>query len=373
MDEASAPASICVLRMSALGDVVMTVPLLRTLQRAFPRTRLYWIVARPFDALVQGLSGVELIVIDKPRSLLSLWRLWRQLRAYRFDWLLVPQASTRANIVTAMTRAKRKIGFGALHARELQRLFVDETVPAAPEHLVDSFLQFATHLGVREHVIEWNLPLRADEIEWARAQLAGSRGIKLAVVLAASKAERNWPLERYRETLERLGARWPLTVVLIGGPGPDERALADALERELRVPVRDLVGATNLRQLAAVMGEVDALLAPDTGPLHIAQAMKTPVVGLYAVAPAKKSGPYLEPQWTVDVFAEAATTILGRHPSRVGWQKKVHDERALRLIKVDAVVDKLDQLFEHRGFKPEPTREREGPPQARTPERGARR
>ena len=356
MDERKTPASICVLRMSALGDVVMTVPLLRTLQRAFPTTRLYWIVARPFDALVQGLSGVELIVIDKPRGPFTFWRLWRQMRAYAFDWLLVPQASTRANIVTAVTRARRKIGFGALHARELQRLFVHETVPAEPEHLVDSFLQFATYLGVREHVIEWDLPLRADEVAWAQEQLAGSRGIKLAVVLAASKSERNWPLERYRETLERLAARWPLTVVLIGGPGADERALADGLERELRLPVRDLVGATDLRQLAAVMGEVDALLAPDTGPLHIAQAMKTPVVGLYAVAPAKKSGPYLEPQWTVDVFAEAATTILGRHPSRVGWQKKVHDERALQLIKVDAVVDKLDQLFEHCGFKPEPTR-----------------
>lgn len=356
MDASEAPASICVLRMSALGDVVMTVPLLRTLQRAFPRTRLYWIVARPFDALVEGLSGVEVIVIDKPRGPLTLWRLWRQMQRYAFDWLLVPQASTRANIVTAVTRAKRKIGFGALHARELQRLFVHETVPALPEHLVDSFLQFATHLGVREHVIEWNLPLRADEIAWARAQLAGSRGIKLAVVLAASKSERNWPLERYRETLERLARRWPLTVVLIGGPGPDERTLADALKREVRVVVRDLVGRTDLRQLAAVMGEVDALLAPDTGPLHIAQAMKTPVVGLYAVAPAKKSGPYLEPQWTVDVFAEAATTILGRAPERVGWQKKVHDERALQLIKVDAVVDKLDRLFEHRGFEPEPMR-----------------
>lgn len=346
------PASICVLRMSALGDVVMTVPLLRTLQRAFPQTRIYWIVSRPFHALVTGLSGVELIVIDKPRGPISFWRLWRQMRAYAFDWLLVPQASMRANLVTLVTRAKRKIGFGALHSRELQRLFVDETVPAEPEHLVDSFLQFATYVGVREHVIEWDLPLRPDEIEWARAKLAGCRGIKLAVVLAASKAERNWPIERYRETLERVAARWPLTVVLIGSADPAERALADALRRELRAPVCDLVGATDLRQLAALMGEVDALLAPDTGPLHIAQAMRTPVVGLYAVARSTKSGPYVHPQWTVDVFAEAATTILGRRPDRVGWQKKVHDERALQLIRVDAVVDKLEQLFEHLRFEP---------------------
>jgi heptosyltransferase I len=114
--------------------------------------------------------------------------------------------------------------------------------------------------------------------------------------------------------------------------------------------VLDLVGKTNLRQLAALLGQVDALLAPDTGPLHIAQAMKKPVVGLYAVAPSKKTGPYLEPQWTVDVFAEAAATILGRE--RMGWRQRVHDERALRLITVEAVVGKIEALLEHRGFKP---------------------
>ena len=351
MNPGEAPKSIAVLRMSALGDVVMTLPLLRTLQKAFPRTKIHWIVSRPFHTLVEGVSGVELIVIDKPRGPLSFWRLWRQMRRYDFDWLLVPQASMRANLVTLVTRARRKIGFGALHSRDLQRFFVDEYVPAEPEHLIDSFLRFATYVGAREHVLDWGLPLREDEHAWARAQLEGCAGIRLAVVLAASKMERNWPVERYRETLNRLAARWPLTVVLIGGAGEHERALAAGLQAGLRAPVRDLVGRTDLRQLAALLGQVDALLAPDTGPLHIAQAMGKPVVGLYAVAPSRKTGPYLEPQWTVDVFAEAAATILGRGPERIGWRQRVHDERALRLIQVDAVVDKMEKLFRHRGFK----------------------
>lgn len=349
-----APRSIAVLRLSALGDVVMTLPLLRTLQKAFPQAKLHWIVSRPFDALVRGLPGVELIVIDKPRGPFSLWLLWRQMRAFDFDWLLVPQASMRANLVTLVTRAKRKIGFGALHSRDLQRWFVDETVPAVREHLIDSFLQFATYVGARKHVLEWNLPLREEEHALARAQVAGCQGIKLGVVLAASKAERNWPLERYRETLNRLAARWPLSVVLIGGPGEGERSLAAELGEGLRAPVLDMVGKTDLRQLAALLGQVDALLAPDTGPLHIAQAMGKPVVGLYAVAPSQKTGPYLEPQWSVDVFAEAAATILKRAPQQIGWHERLDDERALRLITVQAVVDKIEKLLEHRGFKPRP-------------------
>jgi heptosyltransferase I len=351
MAQDAAPTSIAVLRLSALGDVVMTLPLVRTLQKAFPRAKLHWIVSRPFHTIVEDLSGVELIVIDKPRGLLSFWRLYRQMRRYEFDWLLVPQASMRANLVTAVTRAKRKIGFGALHARDLQRWFVDEVVPAEPEHLVDSFLRFATYVGAREHVLGWDLPLREEELARARAQLEGCAGIRLAVVLAASKVERNWPVERYRETLNRLAARWPLSVVLIGGPGEHERALATELRQGLQAPVRDLVGRTDLRQLAALLGQVDALLAPDSGPVHVAQAMGVPVVGLYAVAPARRTGPYREPQWTVDVFAEAAATILHRAPDSLGWHERVHDPRAPRLIVVDAVVARMEMLFEHRGLK----------------------
>ncbi len=176
MSPGEVPKSIAVLRMSALGDVVMTLPLLRTLQKAFPRTKIHWIVSRPFDTIVQGISGIELVVIDKPRGPLSFWRLRRQMRAYDFDWLLVPQASMRANLVTLVTRAKRKIGFGALHSRDLQRWFVNETVPAEPEHLIDSFLRFATYVGARERVLDWNLPLRPEEHAWARAQVAACAG-----------------------------------------------------------------------------------------------------------------------------------------------------------------------------------------------------
>ncbi len=353
MQPRGSPNSIAVLRMSALGDVVMTLPLLRTLQKAFPDAKLYWIVSRPFHTIVEGICGVELIVIDKPRGPVSFWRLYRQMQAYAFDWLLVPQASMRANLVTAVVKAKRKIGFGALLSRDLQRWFVNEVVPTEREHLIDSFLRFATYLGVHEHVLRWDLPLREEEIIWARRALAPCGGIKLAVLLAASKAERNWPVDRYRECLNRLAERWPLTVVLIGGPGETERALAAQMRQGLQAEVCDLVGKTDLRQLAALLGQVDALLAPDSGPLHIAEAMHTPVVGLYAVAPSKKSGPYLNPQWTVDVFDEAAATILKQAPERLGWRQRVHDPRAVQLIQVDDVVDKLETLFEHCGFERE--------------------
>ena len=338
---AASPSSIAVLRMSALGDVVMTLPLVRTLQKAFPRTKLYWIVSRPFHAIVEGIAGVELIVIDKPRGPLSWWRLRRQLQQYDFDWLLVPQASMRANLVTLATPARRKVGFGALHSRDLQRWFVHETARAEPEHLVDRFLRFAEHVGARERVLDFSLPLRAEERARARETLAGCAGLKLAVVLAASKAERSWPVARYREVLNRLAARRACTVVLVGSAA--ERVLAASLRAGLQAPVLDLVGKTDLRQLAAFLGEADALLAPDSGPVHVARAMDTPVVGLYAVAPAARTGPYLAAEFTVDRFEQAAARF-GRAAGQRAGRERVHDAHAMQLIEVDEVLDKLVAL-----------------------------
>ncbi len=337
----ASPSSIAVLRMSALGDVVMTLPLVRTLQQAFPHAKLYWIVSRPFHAIVEGLPGVELIVIDKPGGPVSWWRLRRQLRQYDFDWLLVPQASMRANLVTLATRARRKVGFGALHSRDLQRWFVHETARAEPEHLVDRFLRFAEHVGARERVLDCSLPLRAEECARARETLAGCAGLKLAVVLAASKAERSWPLERYRDVLNRLAARRACTVVLVGSAA--ERALAASLREGLQAPVLDLVGKTDLRQLAAILGEADALLAPDSGPVHVARAMDTSVVGLYAVAPAARTGPYLAAASTVDRFEQAGARF-GRAAGQRAGRERVHDARAMQLIEVDDVLAKLVAL-----------------------------
>lgn len=338
--------------MSALGDVIMTVPLLRTLQQAFPETRIHWIVSRPFQTVVEDLTDINLIVIDKPRGPLSMWRLYRQLREYHFDILLIPQASMRANIVASLIDAPRKIGFGDLHARDFQKWFVNETVPAKAEHLIDSFMRFATHIGAHELVLKWDLPLRPAETDWARDRLRDCRGIKLAVGLAASKPERNWPVERYRETLNILAKDWDITAVLIGGPGELERERAEAVKQGLEAPFVDLVGQSSMRQLAALLGQVDVLLAPDTGPLHIAQAMGTPVVGLYAVAPADKTGPYVEPQWTVCVFQEAVRTILNKPPEGVSWRQRVHDDRAMRLIQVPKVIERLTALFHDRKYTP---------------------
>jgi heptosyltransferase I len=110
----------------------------------------------------------------------------------------------------------------------------------------------------------------------------------------------------------------------------------------------NLIGQTTPKQLAAVLGKVRALVAPDTGPVHIATAMGTPVIGLYAVAPPELSGPYLSRHLVVNCFPQAVRQMLGKDPDAAAWGTRVHSAKAMALIEVEPVLEKLAMVFSER-------------------------
>ncbi|WP_197722109.1 glycosyltransferase family 9 protein [Sulfuriflexus mobilis] len=336
---------IAVLRLSALGDICMVVPVIRTLQQALPQAQITWIISRPAYNLVEGLDGVEFIVIDKPRGPGDYLALRKRLQHERFDVLLAMQAALRANLIYPLIQAPLKIGFDARRARDRQDWFTNAAIPFANEHLLDSFLAFAKTLGIENTVIDWRLPIGDAERDWARQQLAGGTGRVVIVNPAASKAERNWPAERYAEVITQLQARGA-QIILTGGANPEEAALIQAIERQLVIPIKNLAGQTHPKQLAALLEAADCLLAPDTGPVHMAVAVGTPVVGLYAVAPSWLSGPYRQREYVIDHYDQAVREILGKDPQTVKWGTRVHDARAMQLITVDEVLERLSAVLE---------------------------
>lgn len=333
--------SLCLVRLSALGDVVLVLPLVRALQAALPGVRLTWVIGRAAHALVSGLSeeGVEFIVIDKPRGPRDYLAFKRRLADRDFDALLCLQASWRANWLYPCIRARRKIGYSADRARDLQRLFVRERIVGSTPHLVDGFLQFAQQLGVdRPTQVEWRLPVQAAARSWCEATLPA--GGYVAVSPCASKAERDWPLERLISLIKRITEAGRGPVVLLGGGSARERQVAERLCEATQA--LDFMGKTTLPQLVAALSGCRALVSPDTGAVHMANALGRPVVGLYAVAPASRTGPYENTGYCVDVFAEAVRSLLGRDPASVPWAQRVHDPRAMALISEAAVWERLE-------------------------------
>ncbi len=335
--------SICIVRLSALGDVLMLVPLVRTLQSSLPQAKITWVISRPAYDLVEGMDGVEFIVIDKPSSLTDYWRFKQQMRGRHFDVLLATQASFRANVLYACIRATRKVGYDAIRAKDGHGWFIHESIESGHDHTLDGFLRFADVLGIREKQIRWDLPIQEEDYAWARAHLQATTGPVFLVNPAASKPERSWSAERYAEVIKHMQARWHACVILVGGPGAYDRALGDAILE--KVSVIDLIGKTKPKQLLALISLADLLLCPDTGPSHMGAAVATPVLALHAVTSAAVSGPYTYREFSVDCYPEAVKVVLNKTLETNIWGTHAHGEETMNLVSVDAVISKLDQVL----------------------------
>ncbi len=338
------PKNIAFFRLSALGDVVLAIPMLRALQKAWPNCKITWITSSAVYPLLEGLEGIEFLVINKPRKVKDYLALRKLFKQYSFDILIAAQASFRTNLIYPHINAKRKIGFDNGRAKDLHSFFVNEQIVAKNEHLAEGFMGFATHLGIESPTFDWHLSVSEEDKRWASEQRAGAKKY-IAINAAASKAERTWSAQNYSDLMTKAAKKYDCQFVLTGGPAENEVALAAQIETLTEAGVTNLVGKTKHKQIAALLGEVDCLIAPDTGPAHIAVAMHTPVIGLYAVARSTLSGPYQEPNYTVDKYPEAVTAFLGKDFTEAGWHERVHHAGAMDLIKVEDVLAQLDRVF----------------------------
>lgn len=342
----AAPASICILRLSALGDATHVVPLVRAIQRQAPGCAITWVIGKGERMLLDGLDGVEFIVYDKKTGLAGLRALWRSLRGRRFDALLQLQLAARANLLAWGIPARRRIGYDRARSKEGHGLVVNERIAPGGHHVLDVFGRFLGPLGLNLDRVEWNLPVPAEARDWAAQQIPEGAPV-LMVSPCSSHPLRNWRPERYAAVADHAAARgW--RVVLIGGRSALERETADAILAAMRAPALDLVGKDTLKQLIALLARADALLAPDSGPVHIANAVGTRVIGLYACTDLERSGPYSDRRWSVNRYAQAAERFEGKPASALRWGKRVEHPGVMDLIAVEDVIERFEALAAER-------------------------
>jgi heptosyltransferase I len=347
----SPPESLCLLRLSALGDATHVVPLVRTLQRAWPGTRLAWIIGKGERLLLEGLEGVEFLVYDKRSGLAGMRELWRQLRGRRFDALLQMQLAARANLLSLGVPAELRIGYDRVRSKEGHGLCINRRIRPGGHHVLDVLGRFAEPLGLAQERVEWRLPVPEAAREWARAQWPGDQPV-LLLSPCSSHPLRNWSPQRYAAVADHAAQRHGWRIVLCGGRSEVERRTADAILAALRSPALDLVGKDTLKQLMALLERADAVLSPDSGPVHIANALGTPVLGLYAATDCERSGPYSDRRWSVNRYEQAAQRFLRRPAASLRWGKRIEFAGVMDLVEVEAVIDRFDALVAARGASP---------------------
>ena len=345
---AEAPQSVCILRLSALGDTCHVVPLVRTLQQAWPATRLTWIIGRAEARLMSLIEGIEFITVDKRSTAGALRALRQALRGRRFDVLLHLQLALRASLLAACVHARIKLGFDRPRARELQWLFTNARIaPRSREHVLDSFLGLASALGIRTPVLRWDVPLPAAALEYA-ARLIPDGAPTLLISPCSSHAQRSWLPQRYAAIAAYAQQRHGLRVILCGSGSATERRYGAQISAACEAPLINQIGQDTLPQMLALLARASALLAPDSGPAHMAGMVGTPVLGLYAASNPQRSGPYLSRQWCIDQYPTAARVFRGCEPEELPWGHKIEQDGVMELISVEQVTVGLDRLLEAR-------------------------
>ena len=332
------PLSLCLLRLSALGDVTHVVPLVRTLRKAWPQLRLDWIIDKGGQKLLEGLDGVVFHAYDKRSGLAGMRALRRQLPTEGFDALLQMQVAFRANVLSAFIPARRRIGYDRTRSRDLHGFFINERIPDRPGiHVLDAIGSFCEPLGLKQTEVVWNLPVPEAAREWARAQWPDDGAPTLVISPCSSHARRNWYPDRYAAVADHAAAKgW--RIVLCGGRSELERNTTDAIVAAMQAPALDLVGKDTLKQLPALLERAALVMTPDSGPMHIANAMGSKVLGLHAASNPLRSGPYSDVRYCVDKYDAAARKFLGNPASELGWGTKIEFDDVMALVGVEDAV-----------------------------------
>jgi heptosyltransferase I len=341
---------ICIVLLTGLGDVVHGLPIANALKDADPTREITW-VAEPMPAsILERHPSVDRIVRYERRKgwrgvagLRAAMRDARRAAGGRFDVTLNLNVYFKSLWPLLFSHGRRRLTFGPDRARDGVWLAANDRLPPRPRrHTQDMFLEFLEHLGVPHHApavpADWRITFGDDERRAQSAFFDALSGRPLAsIVPASANAAKDWPAERWAVVADALAGDFGFEVALVGGPGAREVAIARAVAERARHPLVWAMG-DGVRRVAWTLERSALVLAPDTGPLHVARALGVPVVGLYGHTNPWRVGPYraCEDLW-VDKYTDGA-------PDPATFDPPAEDRMAR--ITADEVIERVARAVE---------------------------
>ena len=329
--------NVAVVTMSTVGNAVHTLPVINSIKAHRPDARITWIMQPGSAALVQGHPAVdEIVTLDRKRGVRGFAELARTLAGRRFDVALNLQAYFKAGVATRLTGAPVRVGYDRARARDLTWLFSTHALSPRPRgHVQDEFLEFLDFLGVPVR-LEWGLEPAEEERARYASLLPDAPGPTVAMVVGTTRAEKEWPAERYAALADRIASEMGGRPVLVGGLSTREDSAAEYIRGTASHPPLDL-RAWDLRRLAYLLTRADVLVTPDTGPLHMGVALRTPTVALMGHTNPRRYGPYRRyGDLLVDAFGDPGEDYPVDAPNRLGRMER---------ITVDQVMEKVERAL----------------------------
>lgn len=335
--------NILIVKLSAIGDVIHTLPVAAALKQKFPQARITWVVEPPaYDLLTNNPNVDEIIIFDKAqcKTLGGFLRyvpgFTRTLRQHQFDLALDLQGLFKSAAITYLSGAPKRLVY--CNARELSDKVSQKVCgPSSNGHIVDRYLDVPRELGCQITKPEFTINITDKEATLAAA-IAKQAGLDITnpyVVLIPGTNWPNkcWPPGHFAQLAEKLFEQNIIPVFV--GTNADKTAM-DEIVAKSAIPPVDITGKTTLKQLALIIKNAKIVVAGDTGPMHLAAALQTPVIALFGPTDPKRNGPYGE---------EHIVLTTGRICHGC-WQRKCPEGKdCLSTIGVNEVFETIVSLF----------------------------
>lgn len=340
----SQPFQLCILRLSAIGDVCHAVAMVQRVLKQRPDILITWVIGSLEYQLLKDMPRVNFVIYDKKAGKQARKSVKEALSHIQFDALFVMQVALRANWLSTVIKAKRRIGFDWARSKEGHSVFINERIAAKPHaHVLEGFMGFADKLGVAQHSPSWDMPYSDEDRQWA-ATSTHALGKYAVISPAASKSERNWHAKGYAQVADHL-TNAGISVILCGGPGALDKTLAADIHAQTNNIALDLVGKTSLKQMLAVLADACVVIAPDTGPAHMATTVGTPVIGLYAHSNPKRTGPYHSLAHCVSVYEQCILEQYAKPWQALPWGVRAKGGNLMQRITASQVIAQVDAVL----------------------------
>jgi 3-deoxy-D-manno-octulosonic-acid transferase/heptosyltransferase-1 len=344
------PDSILIVKLSAIGDVVHTLPLLEVLRKNFPQARIDWVVEEEAGQIIKGHPMLDHVLISRRKAwqksmtkrrertaaLREMFRFIRNLRSHRYDLVIDLHGLFKSGILTGLSNAKRKIGFSG--GREGNSLFLTERpyVVDYNQHALDRYLRTIDYLGINMYPWKGDIPVGRSDRDAIESFILKNNLQNEKIVAVNPMARWNtklWEPARFSLLADRVQKELNGKIVFTGSK--QDRVVIGEIIGEMNTIPLDLAGRTSLKALAYLYSKCFLLITTDTGPMHMAAAMGCPVVALFGPTAPWRTGPYGKGHRVIREEIECSPC----------FKKKCDHLSCMKEITVDRVFDTVQEFL----------------------------
>lgn len=300
-------SNILIIKLSAIGDVVHSLPFLEVLKTNYPQARINWLVEEEASKIIEGHPAIDQVIISrrnswmkrlvKGRTLLPVIRevasFLREIRASEYDLVIDLQGLLKSGVLTGISRGNRKIGMDG--AREGGWIFLNEApVPVDyGVHAIDRYLKLAEYINCDITSWKGNVPFSDSDIKRVD-DLLNINAVQDRPLVAINPMARwetkLWAPHRFGDLADMIGDKLSCEILFTGSE--KDRSVIEGISRKMKVRSINLAGQTSLKELACLYTRCSGLVTTDTGPMHIGSAMGCRVVALFGPTAPWRTGPY---------------------------------------------------------------------------------